>query len=205
MLGVRVAWCAAQDVCIVREAGTTQRMVRIVVFLVVAGLFAAPGGALAQNGNQDRGNASRADGDNNGFPDAGVVVTGGFTSMYAEDGSGAFYWDQGQGRVVSSPGIGSVDDLDQETLTICDYQVHYRGDFLNNAYQDTGWISNNIRCRGYDGNSTYNYLIVHESDPRYTGTGTPEWGGTWEYHVQTESGVGNLEAPRLNPETHLGN
>lgn len=70
----------------------------------------------------------------------------------------------------------------------CEYVVNYRGDFGNTPYLDSGWITNSISCP--DGH--YNYLIVHQSDPRYTGDpNLAEW-ETWEYHVLTESGSGNL-------------
>jgi hypothetical protein len=69
--------------------------------------------------------------------------------------------------------------------------VNYRGDFGNTPYLDSGWIQNHWVCKGPDGTSTFNYLFVHESDPRYTGD--PEWEiwGTWEWKVLTESGYGN--------------
>jgi hypothetical protein len=56
---------------------------------------------------------------------------------------------------------------------VCDYVINYRGTFENNPFQDTGVISNQIRCHGYTGNATYNYQIVNESDPRYRGN--PKW------------------------------
>lgn len=85
-----------------------------------------------------------------------------------------------------------------EDGTTCDYIVHFRGTFENNPYQDTGWISNNIQCTGEEPGA-YSYLIVHETDQRYTGTGTPIW-GDWEIHVETASGEGNVEqhANRIN-------
>jgi hypothetical protein len=110
------------------------------------------------------------DADDNGIPDAGEVVTGKYT--FAED-------------------FGD---------TTCKYQVQYRGAFENTPYLDSGWITNNINCRGAD-NGSYNYLIVHETDPRYTGN--PDWAvwGNWEYHVLTETGSGNLVR---RPETSVG-
>lgn len=135
----------------------------------------------------------RYDKDGNGFPDAGVMVNGHYTSLYAYDANGGWYWDLGDGRVQGN--VGSVEDLDQATLTRCDYVNTYRADFGNNPYMDAGWIQNHINCSGYDDNGHYNYLIVHESDPRYTGN--PDWAiwGTWEYHVLTISGQGNLVQP----------
>lgn len=73
-------------------------------------------------------------------------------------------WDLGDGRVYGT--VGSIDELDQATLTVCDYQVQYRGTFGNDPFVDSGWIENNIHCSGDAGNSTYNYLIVHETEPR---------------------------------------
>ncbi len=142
----------------------------------------------------------RYDQDNNGYPDAGKFVNGHYTSVYAYDANGDYYWDLGDGRVYTSGGIGSVDDLDPATLTVCDYVINYRADFGNDPFMDAGWIQNHINCHGYDDNGHYNYLIVHESDPRYQGN--PDWAiwGTWEYHVLTESGSGNL----VRPINHVG-
>lgn len=142
---------------------------------------------------------SRYDSDGNGYPDAGVVVTGAYKSVYAYDASD-WYWDLGDGRVYGT--VGSIEELDDATLTVCDYQVQYRGKFENDPYLDSGWIKNNINCRGVDRGS-FNYLIVHQSDPRYTGN--PEWAvwGTWEFHVLTASGFGNLVHAR--PENAVGN
>lgn len=141
---------------------------------------------------------SRVDADENGYPDAGVEVTGHYTSLYAEDASGDYYWDLGDGRVYTS-GVSSVDELDPETVTVCNYVNNYRAAFENDPYMDTGWIMNNIRCRGAEP-GVYKYLIVNESDPRYRGN--PEYAiwGNWEYHVLTESGAGNLVGPR----NHVG-
>jgi hypothetical protein len=135
----------------------------------------------------------RYDNDDNGYPDAGTKVTGKYVSLYAYDDNGDWYWDLGDGREQGT--VGSVDDLDSSTLTTCDYQVVYRADFGNDPFMNEGWIINNINCSGYDDNGSYHYLIVHETDPRYTGN--PDWQvwGTWEYHVLTESGAGNLARP----------
>ncbi len=145
------------------------------------------------------GHAGKWDADDNGYPDAGVEVNGHYTALYAYDASGDWYWDLGDGRILGT--VGSVADLDQETLTSCDYVNNYRADFGNDPYMNSGWIQNHINCSGYDDNGHYNYLIVHETDPRYTGN--PDWAiwGTWEYHVLTESGQGNL----VRPENHVGN
>lgn len=139
----------------------------------------------------------RYDQDDNGYPDAGIEVNGKYTSVYAYDANGDYYWDLGDGRIQGT--VDSVDDLDQATLTVCDYQVQYRGSFENDPFQDTGWIMNNINCQGYDDNGTYLYLIVNETDPRYTGN--PNWAiwGNWEYHVLTTSGFGNLVRPETPP------
>lgn len=135
----------------------------------------------------------RNDQDGNGIPDAGVYVNGHYTSVYAYDDNGDWYWDLGDGRVYGT--VGSVKDLEKQTLTKCDYVVNYRADFGNDPFMDAGWIQNHIKCKGYDDNNKYNYLIVHESDPRYRGN--PDWSiwGSWEYHTKTKSGVGNMVRP----------
>lgn len=133
-----------------------------------------------------------------GHCDKDGTVVGHYTALYAYDAYGDWYYDLGDGRVYTSgPSIGSVDDLDEATLTTCDYVVNYRGDFGGTNFLDDGWIQNHINCSGYDDNNEYNYLIVHESDPRYEGN--PDWEiwGTWEYHVLTISGYGNLVRPEV--------
>lgn len=105
--------------------------------------------------------SSRTDADGNGVSDAGVIVNGNYNDTYV-DGA-----------------------------TTCKLRVTYRGDFNNDPYLDSGVISNHYVCKGPDGTATFNYQIVHESDPRYTGN--PDWAvwGTWEYHVLTQGGQGN--------------
>ncbi len=120
---------------------------------------------------------------------ASGTVVGRYDSVYAYDYNGDYYWDLGDGRVRGT--VGSVDDLDPETLTVCDYVAVYRGDFGADPGLDDGWVRNNIRCHGYDGNGTYNALYIHESDPRFTGDRTPIW-TTWEVLVDARSGVGNV-------------
>lgn len=156
---------------------------------LVAGKTLVPGHAKA-----------RYDADNNGFPDAGVYVVGHYESLYAYDASGDYYWDLGDGRVSGT--VGSVDELDASTLTECRYVNNYRADFGNNAFMDDGWIQNHIKCAGYDDNGTYNYLIVSDDDPRYTGN--PAWSvwNTWEYHILTVSGEGNLVDRLTGPQNH---
>ncbi|BDZ64109.1 hypothetical protein [Agromyces mangrovi Wang et al. 2018] len=73
----------------------------------------------------------------------------------------------------------------------CEYVVNYRGDFGGDPYLNDGWIFNKVTCD--DG--VYTYLIVHESDPRYTGDPELAVWGTWEYVTITESGVGNTANP----------
>ena len=127
------------------------------------------------------------------------AVTGTYTSLYAYDASGDWYWDLGDGRVRGS--VDSVDDLDQDTLTVCDYKVQYRGDFGDDPFLDDGWIMNEIRCHGYayDRSQTFKYLIVHETDPRYRGIEDRSIWGTWEYHVDVEGGFGNKLARPATP------
>lgn len=158
------------------------RRITTIVFLLGLVFSFGMGTASAQR-NVDK--------DGNGSPDAGVQVVRNYQSVYAYDAYGLWYWDLGDGRVQ---GNSSFEGLDQETLSVCDYQVHSKGDFNNDPFLDSGVITNNIHCYGYDGNATYYYQIVSEDDPRYTGD--PEWAiwGTWEYHVYTVSGEGNLVA-----------
>lgn len=131
-----------------------------------------------------------------GHCDKDGTVVGHYTSVYAYDASGAYYWDLGDGRIYTYPStITAVSDLDETTLSVCDYEINYRGDFGPDPFMDNGWIMNNILCSGYDGTLHYKYLIVHETDPRYEGN--PDWAvwGTWEYHVLTQSHFGNLVRP----------
>ena len=156
-----------------------------VVFLMAIGVYAA---------TTVPGQTGRYDKDNNGIPDVGRYVNGHYYSLYAYDAQGDWYWDLGDGRVQGT--VSSVEALDSETLTTCDYVVNYQADFGNDPYMNEGWIQNHINCQGYDDNGHYNYLIVSQSDPRYTGN--PDWSvwGNWEYHVLTESGSGNLARPK---------
>lgn len=148
------------------------------------------------------GNPARYDVDHNGFPDAGVYVSGHYTSLYAYDADGDWYWDLGDGRILGT--VASPNDLNAATRTTCDYVVNYRADFNNDALMDHGWIQNHINCSGFDDNGHYNYLIVSDTDPRYTGN--PDWAvwGTWEYRVLSVSGSGNLVAHASNPRTAVG-
>ncbi len=143
---------------------------------------------MATPGNSDN---DRYDEDDNGFPDEGEVVTGVYRAEYWYDADGNVW-----GENLSNTGatVGDKSDLDPETTTKCFYKIQYRGTFENDPYQDSGWIKNVVNCRGYE-SGTFNWIFVHESDPRYDGTGTPIW-NEWEYHVDVEGGVGNKEAPR---------
>ena len=137
------------------------------------------------------------DEDNNGIPDEGEVVTGTYKSRYAYDANGDYYWDLGDGRTQGT--VSGFDELDQSTITNCYYKVQYRGKFENDPFLDSGWVKNQINCRGYDDNGNYNYIIVHKTDPRYTGDGPATFGGDWEYHVDVEGGFGNKLTRPENP------
>ena len=170
-----------------------KKLLMCVGVLLLFGALAATSASAATTVPGQTGKA-RIDGDANGYPDSGVTVEGHYYSVYAYDANGDYYWDLGDGRVQGT--VASIDELDQATLTTCEYVVNYRGDFGNDSFLDSGVIYNHIKCRGDDDNHTYNYQIVHESDPRYRGD-DPElaiW-GNWEYHVLTESGAGNLARP----------
>lgn len=182
----------------------TSIILGLVMVLFIAFAIPALAGTTVPGHNPDR--TDRYDQDGNGIPDAGVYVNGHYTSVFAYEGEyglGDFpdenwYWDLGDGRVYGT--VDSIADLDQERLTVCDYVINYRADFGNDPFMDAGWIQNHINCSGYDDNNHYNYLIVHESDPRYTGN--PDWAiwGVWEYQVLTISGYGNL----ARPMNHVG-
>ncbi len=166
------------------------------VAVLVLGVFMVAGVASASTivpGQQDR-----YDSDDNGYPDEGVTVTGAYDSLYAYDANEDWYWDLGDGRIWGT--VDSVEELEESTLTTCDYQVQYRGNFENDPFLDSGWINNEVNCQGYDDNGTYSSTIVHETDPRYRGDDDLSIWGNWEYHTNTESGVGNL----ARPETPVG-
>ncbi|MGH2955856.1 MAG: hypothetical protein ACRDL6_02540 [Solirubrobacterales bacterium] len=167
--------------------------------LAVVALLALPAIAAASTAVPGK-QGPRVDSDGNGIPDEGRVVNGHYTSLYAYDGNGDYYWDLGDGRIQGT--VSGPDELDQATLNTCDYVINYRGTFENDPFLDSGVIQNHIRCYGQDGNGHWNYLIVHRTDPRYTGN--PAWAlwGEWEYHVLTESGAGNLVHAR--PSGHVG-
>lgn len=137
------------------------------------------------------------DEDDNGIPDEGEVVTGAYKSRYAYDANGDHYWDLGDGRTQGT--VSGFDELDQSTITNCYYKVQYRGTFDNDPFLDSGWVKNQINCRGYDDNGNYNYTIVHKTDPRYTGDRPETFGGDWEYHVDVEGGFGNKLTRPENP------
>lgn len=132
---------------------------------VVLGLLTS-GSASANSTTVPGQSGSRVDADGNGYPDAGQVVSGNYTDTYSgADG-------------------------------VCEVRVNYRGTYENDPFLDTGWIQNHWRCVASDGSvTTYQYLLVHESDPRYTGN--PDWSvwNTWEYKILTESGAGNYVRP----------
>lgn len=159
-----------------------------------------PGGGLDARASTTA-DSEFADEDGNGIPDEGEVVTGAYKSVFAyegEYGDAAYpqedwYWDLGDGRIYGT--VGSIADLDQDRLTVCDYKIQYRGSFENDPFLDSGWDKNEINCTGFDDNNTYSYTIVHMTDPRYTGEKPPAFGGEWEYSVYTIKGQGNIVNP----------
>jgi hypothetical protein len=115
----------------------------MVMALAVAMVLSTIGVASASTvvpGHQDR-----YDADNNGYPDAGQYVNGVYTSLYAYDANGDWYWDLGDGRTGGT--VGSVDDLDQDDSDRLPLRNVYRADFGNDPFMDAGWIINNINCR----------------------------------------------------------
>lgn len=177
------------------------RFTKLISGLALAAICSLPAGSAFAGSTQVPGQqGSRTDVDDNGYPDAGVYVTGHYTALYAYDASGDYYWDLGDGRVYST--VDSVDDLDGATLTTCDYVITYRADFGNDPFMNEGWIRNNIRCSGAE-SGTYNSLIVSQTDPHYTGNPDLAIWGTWEYAVDTWSGSGNVANP-MNPNYAYG-
>lgn len=123
------------------------------------------------------------------------TVNGKYKSIYAYDANGDWYWDLGDGRIQGT--VAGIDDLDQSTLSVCDYEVIYRGDFNGDPFLDSGWIRNNIKCSGYDYENaqTYNSVYVHETDPRYSEDLEPIW-GSWGIFVDVVGGTGNAANPK---------
>src|SRR5215218_10963781 len=89
-----------------------------------------------------------------------------------------------EGRAGTVTGVYKTTDGESDVL------VQYRGDFGGDAYLDNGWIKNVYY--NADG-TTETYLIVHNTDPRYTGQ-NPIW-GDWDIVVNTVSGQGNIANP----------
>ncbi len=132
----------------------------IVAVLTAAALASSSSAAFAASS----GNSSKTDKDGNGYPDAGVVVSG------HEDSS----WTDSSG-------------------VTCKLRIELTGGRSeNNPYQDSGWIQNHYQC---DDGSAFNYLFVHETDPRYTGNPELAIWGNWEWHILTVSGSGNIANP----------
>lgn len=138
----------------------------VTLFIAIGIALGSTGSASADVTTVPGQSGPRVDADNNGYPDVDKVVNGNYTDTYS--------------------------DADGD----CVVRVNYQGTFQNNPYLDSGWIQNHYRCVAPDGSvTTYNYLIVHESDPRYSGD--PDWAiwGAWEFHVDAEGGSGNLVRP----------
>jgi hypothetical protein len=139
-------------------------------------------GGISTAAAQQRGNSG-----NNGN---GGRVTGMYKATYAYDENGDHYWYNRSNRGLEQGTVDSIDELDQETLTTCEYKVQYQGSFGDDPYLDMGWIRNNIVCTG-ENPDNQNVLYVSEEDHRYTGEGKPIW-GTWEYFVDAQRGEGNV-------------
>lgn len=178
---------------------------KLPIILIVAITLMLSFSLLAVAGTTVPGHSKKmdecVDEDDNGYCDEGLVVNGHYTSVYAFDNNEDWYWDLGDGRIRGT--VGSIDDLEKATLTVCDYVVNYRGDFGNDPFLDSGWIQNHIKCKGYGvkhGNTpkTENMTIVHESDSRYDGN-EPIW-STWDYHIHTVNGEGNVLVPKKHVE-----
>lgn len=97
--------------------------------------------------------------------------------------------------------VGTVTGVYEYTSGGFHVQVQYRGDFEGTPSLENGWIKN-IFTRLSDG-AKWHYIIVHETDSRYTGNGTSVW-GSWEYHLRlranqsdpVKNGVFDLNKPQ---------
>jgi hypothetical protein len=87
-----------------------------------------------------------------------------------------------EGRNGTVTGVYTTTDGESDVL------VQYRGDFGDDPYLNDGWVKNVYH--NADG-TTETYLIVHKTDPRFTGNNLI-WGGEWEIVVNTVSGEGNI-------------
>jgi hypothetical protein len=144
--------------------------------LATLGLAGTSSVSARQRGNdKNRGNGDRE--------------TGMYKATYAYDADDWYGYNLSNAGAESGT-VGSVDELDQDTLTVCEYKVQYQGSFGDDPYLDMGWIRNNVVCKGYEPDNR-NVLFVSQGDPRYTGEGTPIW-DTWEYFVDARRGEGNV-------------
>jgi hypothetical protein len=84
---------------------------------------------------------------------------------------------------------GGRTDADENGIS--DAGVIVSGNYSDTYVDGATTCKLRVVCKGPDGTTTFNYQIVHESDPRYRGN--PDWAvwGTWEYHVLTQGGQGN--------------
>jgi len=120
----------------------------------------------------------------------GDKETGMYKATYAYDANGDWYGDNMSNLGEESGSVSAISELDQDTVTVCEYKVQYQGSFGDDPYLDMGWIRNNVVCTGYEPDNR-NVLFVSKEDNRYTGDGTPIW-GTWEYFVDAQRGSGNV-------------
>jgi hypothetical protein len=91
-----------------------------------------------------------------------------------------------EGRDGTVTGVYEAEDGDS------DVRVQYRGDFGEDPGLNDGWIKNVFD--NADG-TRETYLIVHETDPRYTGNEENAIWNEWEIAVHTVSGEGNIANP----------
>lgn len=106
-----------------------------------------------------------------GHQDNSGTVNGHYTAVYAYDANGDYYLDYGDDRPGNPAGtVDSIDELDQSTLTVCDYVINYRGDFGDDPYLDNGTVFNHIRCHGYEGNTVYNHRTEYPGEERQFNT-----------------------------------
>lgn len=108
------------------------------------------------------------------------TVTGRYTAVFAYDAEGGYFLDYGDDRPGNPAGtVGSIDELDQDTLTVCTYRTVYRGDFGDDPFLDEGWTANHINCKGYEKATEHNRSFHGGDHPQ------PE--------LEILSGVGRVE------------
>lgn len=108
-------------------------------------------------------------------------LTAGVAEAFPEEGSvGQPAPDDLEGTITRVQFMDRSDDLGEGWYTI----MPYRGDFGGDPYLDDGWIINvDLNKEGMAGL----YIIVHESDPRWSEDLEPIW-GSWAIFKAVSAG-----------------